>query len=258
MHLLFNRKECIKAKNKLGKNSVVGTIWKDYFAPSNKIGNCTNLYRKLQPSSCEDFYNKYINYALNNSNLPITKRGLSYNELITLAERYKQLTEEKTNLKYDLETYFYDALCHVIIETWDGQQNERDFILFLKKLGYTCSKFDGKIDTEYGVDIKVTRNDGRVSAIQIKPITFFKSNRSDVQSDRINLCNKYEKTLKDLGIKTYYAIYSKDKATGNVTWLKNGSGYRFRINELFNYDPSDIRGTFTRCALPNITEKLPI
>lgn len=258
MQFLFNSDKCLKSKAILGKNSIISTIWHNYFAPSNKIGNCTNLYRLLEPTDCNDFYEKYVKYGEEHSCLPISKRGLSYNELVLLAEKYKKTVEDKLNVNYDLSMYFYDALCHIIVETWDGQQNERDFIKFLTNLGYNCSKFDGKIDAEYGVDIKVTRDDGRISAIQIKPISFFKSNRSDVQADRISLCVKYEEALKKFGFKTYYAIYSKDKTTGDITWVKNGSGYRFRINELFDYDPTDIRGTFRRYALPEVYEKLPI
>lgn len=258
MQLFFNKEECLKAKSLLGKNSVISTVWHDYFAPSNRIGNCTNLYRKLRPKSCDDFYLKYIDYAKNNPNLPISQRGLTYNELYSISERYKKVVEDKINLSYDVSVYFYDALCHIIVETWDGQQNERDFITYLNNLGYKCSKFEGSVDAKYGVDIKVERGDGRVSAIQIKPISFFKSNRSDVQSDRINLCIKYEEALNDMGIKTYYAIYVRDRNTGEITWVKNNGMYRFRISELFNYDPSDIRGTFTRLSLPEIYEKLPI
>ena len=256
--LIFNREECVKAKNILGRNSSISMIWRNRFAPSNKIGNCTNLYRKLKPLNCEDFYLKYIDYAEKHSDLPISKRGLSYDELISLCEKYKADVEEKTNVNYDLSVYFHDALCHIILETWEGQQNERDFAAFLEKLGYSCSTFDGSVDSEYGVDIKVTRSDGRISGIQIKPISFFVSNRNDVQSDRINLCYKYESALHNFGFKTYYAIYVKDKATGEVKWLKNGDGYRFRIDELFKYDPNDIKGTFTRVSLPDITEKLPV
>ena len=55
-----------------------------------------------------------------------------------------------------------------------------------------------------------------------------------------------EETVKDLGIKTYYAIYTNDEQTGETLWLKNGDGFRFKINELFDYDKNDIMGTFTR------------
>ena len=258
MEYFFNEGECIKAKGLLGKNGIASKIWHNYFAPSTKIGNCTNLYRTLKPENCKDFFNKYIKYAEENADLPIKERGLNYEELFSLAVRYKKAVEDKTNLSYEVDTYFNDALCHIIVETWQGQQIEGDFIHFLESLGYNCSKFDGTIDATYGVDIKVTRDDGKVSAIQIKPISFFKSNRGDVQSDRIALCEKYEEAYKKFGFKTYYAIYIKDNVTGEVKWVKNGNGFRFRINELFNYDPNDIRGTFTRITLPEIYEKLPV
>lgn len=259
MQFTFSKEECLKAKSILGKNGTISTIWRNNFAPSNRIGNCTNLYRKLKPVSVDDFYEKYIEYGAGNPDMPISQRGLSYDELYALAERYKKVSEEKTGVTaYDLSVFFYDALCHIIVETWDGQQNERDFVKFLTSLGYKCSKFDGRIDAEYGVDIKVERGDGVVSAIQIKPISFFKSNRHDVHMDRVHLCEKYEEALKNLKFKTYYAIYVKDKETGDITWVKNGNGYRFRINELFNYNPVDISGTFTRLPIPEVYEKLPI
>lgn len=258
MQFLFDSNKCLEAKNILGKNSTISAIWRNCFAPSNKIGNCTNLYRKLNPKDCNDFYKKYVKYAECNRTLPISQRGLTYGELGLLAERYKMLSEEKTNLSYDLSVYLNDALCHIIVETWDGQKNEREFTQYLEKLGYKCSKFEGSIDAKYGVDIKVERGDGVVSAIQIKPISFFKSNRNDVQCDRIKLCLKYEDALKNLGIKTYYAIYIRDKETGDVMWVKNNGMYRFRINELFNYEPSDVRGTFTRLTLSDEYDKLPI
>lgn len=254
----FDVKKCVEAKAILGKNSHISSIWRDNFSGSNHVGNCTNLYSKLRPVSYEDFYRKYIEYAEKNKFLRISQRGLTYDELLDLAKSYKQKSENKTLISNDLSVYFYDALCHVIVETFDGQKKERDFIKFLTSLGYKCSHFDGKTDATYGVDIRVERDDGRVSAIQIKPISFFKSNREDVQKDRINLCYKYENTLRDLGIKTYYAIYQKKRDSNEIDWIKNGKGYRFRINELFNYDPLHIEETFVRRKLPETVEKLPI
>ena len=257
--IYFNREESIKAKGILGKNAKASLIWRQHFAPGSHIGNCTNLYRKLNPSDEVDFYLKYITYASEHQDEPIYERGLSYTELVQLAEKYKKAVEMKIKAKYDLETYFHDALCHIIVETWDGQQNERDFSNFLRSLGYECSHFDGYTDARFGLDIKVNnpRTD-KVSAIQIKPISFFLSNRPDVHKDRINLCRKYKMTLETLGIKTYYAVYVKDKETGDVKWVKNGNGFRFRLNELFEFDENDIYNKFMRLPMPDTYEKLPI
>ena len=134
MTYLFSKEQCIKAKSLLGKNGAISSIWRNIFAPSNRIGNCTNLYRILKPKSCEDFFDKYIKYASEHKELPISKRGLDEIELLLLAEKYRKIVSEKTGITHDLMVYYYDALCHIIVETWDGQQNERDFITFLTSL----------------------------------------------------------------------------------------------------------------------------
>ena len=114
------------------------------------------------------------------------------------------------------------------------------------------------MDAKYGIDILVERSDGKMSAIQIKPISFFKSRRYDVMRDRIRLCKKYIMAVSDLSIKTYYAIYSKDKKTGDVKWLKNRDGrFRFKIDDLFSFVPQDVDGTFVERALPNEFDTLP-
>ena len=263
MDFIFNEKECNEAKKILGKYSPVSDIWRGTFAPSNKIGNCTNLYRLHKPKNCKDFFEKYISYAAANKDKDVKERGLSFEELMVLAERYKTLAEQNMQISYDLSVYLNDALCHIIVETFNGQNREKVFSDFLEgyNSNYKCSKFDGSIDAKYGVDIKVVWNNGieeKTSAIQIKPLSFFKSNRSDVNMDRIGLCRKYEEFYREYDIKTYYAIYTTDKETGITKWVKNGDKFRFKINELFNYDPSDIGGTFTRLPLPETYAELSV
>lgn len=242
----FDRESCIQARSILGKDKTASVTWRFNFAPSNRIGNCTNLYRKIRPKTVEEFFDKYIGFAEEHPSLPIRDRGLTEHEILQVARDYKMMSENGTDKNIEVSTYLYDALCHIIVETWDGQRNEREFADFLRSLGYRCENFDGSIDAKYGLDIKVTRADGRVSAIQIKPVSFFLSNRPDVQMDRINLCKKYEDALEQLGVKTYYAIYRTDKESGDTLWSKNGQGFRYRINELFSYQKGDIEGTFAR------------
>lgn len=223
----------------------IALLWRNSFSGSNKVGNCTELFRLHQPANEKDFCDKYFEFAEANKNtLPIYQRGLSFGEFINLVYEYKSESDKLITQDFNFETYFNDALCHVITETFNGKIQEIMFKQYLEKLGYTCSYFEGWIDAKYGVDIKVTNSEGKVSAIQIKPISFFNSKRTDVVKDRINMCHKYENCLNDLGIKTYYAIYVKKKNDETVMWQKNGNGYRFKIHELCKYDPSDIEGTF--------------
>lgn len=243
----YFKNRTVKAKEKIGKHNLISEIWRYSYAPSNKIGNCTDLFRKLRPTNEKDFCDKYFQYAEEHKDeLPITKRGLTYDEFVKLVTEYMTRGNAASGYEYEYDDYFNDALCHIITETYDGKIQEMDFMNFLTELGYECGYFDGKVDAKYGVDIKVTNpKNGKVSAIQIKPVSFFKSRRSDVVKDQKHLIHKYHNCLNDFGIKTYYAIYYKDKETGAVLWLKNGDGYRFKIDELFEYDVNDINSTFS-------------
>lgn len=260
--LVFSVEKCVESKEILGKNNTASYVWRTFFSPSNSVGNCTNLYRRHNPSTCDEFFRKYVDYAKENHELPIKERGLTEEELVRLAESYKEKSESAGGVSgLSVDTYLYNALCHIIVETWEGQKNERDFRGFLENTlpyGYKCSTVGGSADGKYGIDIIVKREDGKMSAIQIKPISFFKSRRYDVKCDRVNLCKKYISTISDLSMKTYYAIYSKDKKTGEVKWLKNRDGrFRFKIDDLFSFLPQDVEGTFIEKTLPNEFEPLP-
>ena len=243
VQIFYNREKTIKAKEKIGKEDLISEIWRRQFAPSNKIGNCTNLFRIHNPKDENEFCDKYFQYAEKNRHLSISKRGLTYDEFVNLVNDYMTKGNAVSGKTFDYDVYSNYALCHIITETYDGKKLEIEFKKFLEQLGYKCDYFEGTIDAKYGVDIKVTRGDNKISAIQIKPISFFKSKRIDVYKDRIGLVHKYHNFLNDYGYKTYYAIYYKDKKTGKVFWVKNGNGYRFKINELFTYDPNNIEQT---------------
>lgn len=41
----FDEELCIKSKEIFAKDEVITQIWRKHYAPSNKIGNCSNLFR---------------------------------------------------------------------------------------------------------------------------------------------------------------------------------------------------------------------
>lgn len=244
MQNFYFRDRTIKAKEEIGKYGIISEIWKDYFAPSNKIGNVTNLFMKLKPKDEKDFCDKYFQYAEEHKDLPISQRGLTYSEFVELVKNYMESANKANGIEFTYETYFNDALCHIITETYDGKIIELRFRRFLESLGYECDFFEGSIDAKYGVDIKVTRkSEGKTFAVQIKPISFIKSRRNDVHDARVELIYKYHNFLKDYKLKTYYAFYFKAKNTGNIFWLKNGDGFIFKLEELFSYDETNIDKT---------------
>lgn len=254
--LPFNEELCRKAKEELRGYSQSMTIYKNFFSSGKFIGNCTNLYRLHKPTSYEDFFNKYIEYAEQNQNLPIYDRGLSYDELRMTAEFYKIRAEYNGTPVKPVENYFYDLLCHIIVETFDGQEQERQMKTYLESIGIKCSSFKGNIDAKYGVDIKMEDNNGNISALQIKPVSFFYSNRKDVIEDRMKLCKEYEMTREDYQIKTFYSVYKRNETDNSIQWYKNGDSFCFKIKDLFDYDKNDIEHTFVDKKPFGVLEKL--
>ena len=56
MSLFITKEEFNKSKRRLRKYN---REWK-YFASKTYVGDCSELYRRLKPSSYADFYQKYI------------------------------------------------------------------------------------------------------------------------------------------------------------------------------------------------------
>lgn len=262
MQFEFDEQKCREAKAKLNSFSKdisdkIGDIWKDNFSYPKYIGNCSELYNKLSPTGYDDFYVKYLKYAKDNHHLSIKKRGIDYDKIVKESVRYKNMVFEKTGVDEDVSTFFYDMVCHIIVETFDGKKKEEKFRSYLERLGYSTSIFEGEVDMFYGTDIKVICNDGTVFAVQIKPLSFFTSKRSDTMKDNAGLCRKYKKTLSEFGIETYYAIYDKNKWDNKTWWLHKSNGKLcFKINDLFEYDPNNIDGAYKRKKLPNTFKEL--
>lgn len=246
----FDINKCIECKKLLNKNTKSRIIYKDKCSYSRFIGNCTNLYHKLKPLNYKDFYEKELKYAEENQNLRIEDRGLTYEEFYMLAHKYKVLLEDCTDLSYDLSVYFYALVCHAIVETFVGQKKEEMIMNHISNKGFSVKKVEGKKDAKYGVDIEVIGK-GQHFYLQVKPITFFMSNYTDTNEDRMSACRKREEILKLEGLDTYYVIYDLDWKTSELKWLLNKKDIiLFKISDLFNYDKDNIKETFTRLKLP--------
>ena len=246
----FDINKCIESKKILNKNATSRKIYRNNCSYGKYIGNCTNLYHKLKPSDYYDFYTKELKYAEENHDLPIEDRGLTYEEFYMLAFKYKTLLESSTNLKYDISVYFYSLVCHAIVETFVGQKKEEIIIEYITNKGYKAEKVNGKKDATYGVDIEITGK-GKHFYIQVKPITFFKSNYPDTHEDRIECCRKREEILNLENLDTYYIVYELDWETSELNWVLNkDGGILFKISDLFQYDKTNIRDTIVRLDLP--------
>ena len=238
----FNVERCIAARDKL-KSKIYGSklteIWKHDFSPSKKIGNCTNICRKHHPTDYKDFFEKYIAYGKENlGKMTIIDRGLSFDELIELAMKFRDLALKK-GIDLPLEDYLNCAICHIIIETFDGQKAEREFRDFLEKRGYGIKLLDGVEDSTYGVDI-IAVKDGKESGIQVKPISFFtKFPKEDLADDQKNLFDKFVKAKREKGLTTYFVVYKMEN--GVRKWMVNDKGQWASEKEYFFDEDKQIK-----------------
>lgn len=255
----FDINKCIQCKKILNSNDESRLIYQKKCSGSRFIGNCTNLYHKLKPLNYKDFYDKELKYAEENHELPISERGLTYEEFYMLAYKYKILLEDRTTLKYDISVYFYSLICHAIVETFVGQKVEGKAMNYISNKGFTTKKVEGKKDAKCGVDIEVIGK-GLHFYVQVKPISFFKAEREDTHEDRISACKKREDVLKSKEhLDTYYMIYDFNWKTSQLKWIpvpNKNNKLLFKINELFGYDKDNIETTLDVYPLP--TERITI
>lgn len=225
-------------------NFLYGNIWKK-ISGRPYVGNCSYLYKKLEPINYQDFFEKYINYISPNKTNSLKKDeyyGRTINDLLNLAKKYKELCNDD---KLSIEDFFDDIVNHVIIETFDGHIAENYILNVLKEKGFTVLNSDGEMDAVLGVDLIVKWKEKIISFLQIKPVTTFLGNNNiSLVNDRIEFYHKQEKLneyiktayknciIKNANIE--YMLY--DKSTydneNKLKWYYKNNRSRFSLNEL--------------------------
>ena len=210
------------------------------------IGNNSWLFKYLQPTDYQDFFNKYLKYTDGtslNPNVNYTKwdlmkdeyYGRTIDDLIAIAKFYKASCP---HVDYPLEEFFDDLVNHIIIETFDGHQAEGELRDILISKGFEVKEINGYLDAKCGVDLIVTKN-GSVKYIQVKPITTFLGNSNvSLKNDRKNFFDKQKKLNDYLGEETeiIYMLYNKKHMdeTKEILWFYKGDKVKFRLNELID------------------------
>lgn len=211
---IFDEKRLFDVFNRLNVYDEINLVWKGNntikgLCIASKSGHGSNLFDKLEPTSYIDFYDKLIKYSIDNSDkLSIYDRGLLYEELVNLANEFKNGVESlNNNIKFELCDYI-DYIMYVnIIQTFDGHINEVMLVNYIKSKWYNdVHKVNGVLDSKYGIDI-LYRNDTR--GIQVKSINFFFGNKSSLINDRKNLIKLSYEVKDKFNIDMYYAIYDR-------------------------------------------------
>ena len=243
--LTYNEKEGARAKKILNDSVTLSSLYREKFSHKPRVGNCSMLFSKLQPKTPEEFFYKYITYATENKDkLPIKERGLTEEELIAISTEYMTEGNKALDFDYPFDLYLNTMIYHIITETFNGKQREMDVVNMLENMGYEGKINEGEDDSLYNMDISAYKEGKQQFAIQVKPISFFKSKKPDVEADQKKACEAYERAKRIHGITTYYMIY-KANPDKSWFWLKNLNNKKtFLIDKIFDYDPANIRKTW--------------
>ncbi len=230
--MLFDsiNKEDFRKTNNISKK--YNKQWKK-FAGRNSIGDCSNLFQRLQPSDYYDFYVKYTKdgeeTVSNRSNF--IYYGRTEDEIKSIAEKYR---EECGDYSYPLEDYIKNIYMHTIVETFDGQIKEQQVNQLLTNMGYTYEKPEKDEDSKYGIDFKVFKKGKLSFVLQVKPISFFRgSGNESLICDRKEAFEKQRMVYNIYKVPTYYMVYNT--ANGEkVQWLTENGKLCFELKRLLN------------------------
>ena len=189
------------------------------------IGYVSELFKRLNPKTMEEAYDGYIVSGILDTELPKTKRGRTKEELEEMA------IEWKDHAKSDIPLVdFYDALIlHAVVETCLGMIMERQAEKMYQGAGFTIEETDGMDDRTLGIDF-IARNGDKVFLVQVKPISFFRSDKPDLVSDRYAVWDKHKKGVEKYPNSSYaYMAYDPDGL-----WLCKGGRMNFRYGELID------------------------
>lgn len=221
--LNFNVENCKKAvethNNRLKDKWYGMNTTKDF-------GSVAYLYKKYgYPSTCEKFYEKYINDHKDFSK----EHGRSYQYLLRKANELR----EKDNNICNINVYFDYIMQKLIVDTFNGLEKEGEVKTMLEESGYTITTPTLDEDKNFGIDLKVYDEYGLLCLIQVKPNTFFKSNNNaSLINDRKLAITKEKLATTLYNVPTFFIIYKKNDGE----FIQHNGKYCFKLSNLINND----------------------
>lgn len=126
------------------------------------------------------------------------------------------------------EMLYYCVFMHSVVETWIGFERELGVIHYLRRK-FNNFKYEfstGEDDNNYGVDIWVKKRNKLVSAIQVKPVSYFLPSSNPIREKetvnyRLQNIRKIEKVKKEKGVDLRFIIASRDGTICSSSFLHN-------------------------------------
>ena len=196
-------------------------IWRNKYSGRPSVGSCMWLCKHLNPSTYEDFFNKYVESGIKDVwkdryGKKSSGRGRTLDELEEIAINWRADCGNPPDL--DLCTFFDAVVLHVIIETFMGKDKELEARDILEGNGFITEDGTDEEDTEMNIDFKVYKDGELKYLMQVKPVSFITSSNRDTKNDRIEAFKKHENGHKKYpGIPYYYLVYD----ASNGLWIVN-------------------------------------
>lgn len=216
-YYIYDKNKSYEIHKKYCEIPNVEKLFDQEFSYKSFIGPIVKLCFGFNPVSEYDFVNQYFDYAESNKNGFIIDRGLTRFEVMEMATRFQRRVCEVTQTPITHEDAFHYIMWNIINFAFNGFEAEKAYSEVLYKEGYITTKADDNLDKKFGVDIIVKENNEKTFFVQVKPISFL---GVDKKKEREDAYEKYNKTLKEYKLKTYYAIYTRDD-DGKIIWKKN-------------------------------------
>ena len=217
------------------------------FTNSMQVGRCMELCKTLGcvTKTAEDFFYAYHENGkrVEDAGMPYTKNcGRSIEAIWEKAELlFKKIMESDGNVNHLTVTDCFLVLeNHIILESWEGFQAEREFIDYMrndetvKSLGWMVLDKDGDEDKNLGIDIKCYQpSTDTYMFLQVKPVSFFiDSKRPEKQNSVASIRRDRQLAFKKMaeGIEAFkshnvvyrYVIFENDfGSNGKHSWLRD-------------------------------------
>lgn len=199
-------------------------IWKDnYFSSPKYSGHGGKIFKLFNPHSIDEFYDNHIKYVYENTDKPISERGLTREEMLSLATQLKNKSEK--NVKdipiFDVRDYANYIFYINYFQTFNGKIGELNLVDALNKKGLNARLSSAEEDSKYKVDVFFSK-DNKEYGVQLKSHTFLLSNRPSVMKDIDELIMMYNKLKDENNIIMYYTFYDKNN-NGYIFFEKDTS-----------------------------------
>lgn len=219
-------KHYVSLKKKWNKDDPYGLTWRNKFSSKPSVGAMVWLCEQMNPTSYEDFYEKYIESGNDTTVKNKKYRGRTYDEIEDVAIRWR---DECKDYETPLSEYYDAIILHTVIETYMGKYFEDKAIKCLEENGFTVEHGTDEEDSLMNIDLKVYKEGKLLYLLQVKPISFIIGPKLHTKLDRLNVFEKHEVGhSKYPGIPYVYLIYDGD----TNMWLYN----REKERCIFSYD----------------------